>query len=284
MQTSLRRFQERWRAGAGADMAVVSTVMVPVRRAAWLGVAMLGVSLAHAADDRGTGVRPSDCRPRDADSTCATAVAGVTARPGPDPFSDRDVLYDGPLGGVFSSGYAYWGWDFVADETGTPSPVRPDLFINRSSVPVTITLSFNFPTDHPCGRDCLPGVQFQVDAGWFKLDPPFVVTGNVASVSEVFVSGRGYGWVIGLWQGTNARLTVSIPRHATATLADVGLPRDPSVASPVPRIVGTCSCPDGSSALCSDGGRYTNGLLGNWTQSNEFYQRAGAFNDCLPQR
>lgn len=131
----------------------------------------------------------------------------------------------GPLGGVSSSGYAYWGWDFLADETGTLSPVRPDLFINRSSVPVTITLSFNFPTNHPCGRDCLPGVQFQVDAGWFKLDPPFVIAGNVASVSEVFVSGRGYGWVIGLWQGTNARLTVSIPRHATATLADVGLPR-----------------------------------------------------------
>lgn len=255
-----------------------------VCRVAWLGISMLGASLAQAADGSGAGVRPSDCRPRDADSTCATAVAGVTAGPPPDPFSNRDVLYDGPLGGVPARGYAYWGWDYVSDETGYPSPVRPDLFINRSNVPVKITLSFIFPTNHPCRRDCLPGVQFQVDAGWFKLDPPFVIDGNMASASEVFTPGRGYGWVIGLWQGTNPRLTVSIPHNARATLAEVGLPRDPSIASLIPAVVSSCSCSDGTIANCSDGTRYSNGLLGNWTQSNEFYQRAGAFSDCLPQR
>lgn len=265
-------------------MAVVSTVMVPVRRAAWLGVAMLGVSLAHAADGRGTGVRPSDCRPRDADSTCATAVAGVTPAPVPDPVRNGNILFDGPLGGVSGSGYSYWGWDFLADATGQPSPVRQDLFINRSAVPVTITLSFNFPTNHPCGRDCLPGVQFQVDAGWFKLDPPFTFDGNVASVSEVFVSGRGYGWVIGLWQGTNARLTVTVPRGSATTLEQVGLSAFPAVAQRVPPVIAMCDCPDGSQASCSDGARYSNGLLGNWTQSNEFYQRAGAFNNCQAQR
>jgi len=253
------------------------------RRMAWLSAGVLGASLAHAAGGATSGVRPSDCRPRDADSTCATAVAGVNT-PDPPTESRDTILYSGPLGGVPSSGYAYWGWDFVANQTGIPSPVRPDLFINRSSVPVTITLSFTFPSSHPCARDCLPGVQFQVDAGWFKLDPPFVFNGNVASVSEVFVPGRGYGWVIGLWQSFNPRLTVSVPRGATVTLEDLGLPTNPALAQLILPITSLCECPDGSQATCSDGSRYSNGLLGNWTQSNEFYQRSGAFNNCAAQR
>jgi hypothetical protein len=253
-------------------------------RVAWLGAAMLGASLAHAAGGAVAGVRPSDCRPRDADSTCATAVAGVTGAPVVNPVAGHDLLYDGPLGGVQSAGYAYWGWDFVADETARPSPVRPDLFINRSNVPVTIKLSFNFPTSHPCGRDCLPGVQFQVDAGWFKIDPPFTFEGNVASVSQVFAPGRGYGWVIGLWQGTNARLTVTVPRGAATTLEQVGLSTSPATAQLIAPITAMCECSDGTQATCSDGTRYSNGLLGSWTQSNEFYQRAGAFNNCQPQR
>ncbi|MFL6629945.1 MAG: hypothetical protein ACJ8G1_26160 [Vitreoscilla sp.] len=208
----------------------------------------------------------------------------MTGTPGVDPIAGHDLLYDGPLGGVQSAGYAYWGWDFVADETGLPSPVRPDLFINRSNVPVTIKLSFNFPTSHACGRACLPGVQFQVDAGWFKIDPPFVFDGNVASVSQVFAPGRGYGWVIGLWQGTNARLTVTVPRGATTTLEQVGLSTSPATAQLIAPITSMCDCQDGTQATCSDGSRYSNGLLGSWTQSNEFYQRAGAFNNCLPQR
>jgi len=244
---------------------------------------MLWVSNANAADGHVAGVRPSDCRPRDADSTCATAVAGVTPSD-PSPQHPETLLYDGPLGGVPAAGYAYWGWDFVAEATGSPSPVRPDLFINRSNVPVTITLSFDFPTGHPCDRACLPGVQFQVDAGWFKLDPPFVINGNVASATEVFTSGRGYGWVIGLWQGTNPRLKVSVPRGSTATLEQVGLSPFPNVAQVVPAMLAMCDCQDGTQATCSDGTRYSNGQLGRWTQSNEFYQRLGAFNNCPVQR
>lgn len=255
-----------------------------VSRGLWFAAAMSGASLAHAAGGASSAIRPSDCRPRDADSTCATVVDGTTGTPLPDPFGGRDLLYDGPLGGVPPAGYAYWGWDFVAGETGAPSPVRPDLFINRSSVPVTIKLSFNFPTNHACSVDCLPGVQFQVDAGWFKLDPPFLIAGNVASVTEVFEPGRGYGWVIGLWQGTNTRLTVTVPRGSAATLEEVGLSTTPAVAELVLPVIAMCDCTDGTQAACSDGSRYSNGLLGQWTRSNELYQRVGAFNNCPLQR
>jgi hypothetical protein len=254
-----------------------------VRRGLWLATAIEAASTCHAAGRLSAGMRPSDCRPRDADSTCATAVAGATGA-APPTGRRETTLYDGPLGGVPAAGYAYWGWDFTADQTGIPSPVRPDMFINRSSVPVTITLSFNFPTNHPCADDCLPGVQFQVDAGWFKLDPPFQINGNIASVSETFVPGRGYGWVIGLWQATNTRLTVSVPLGSTATLDEVGLSASPAVAQPIPATTSLCDCSDGTQALCSDGSRYSNGLLGRWTRTNEFYERSGAFNSCAAQR
>ena len=145
---------------------------------------------------------------------------------------------------------------------------------------MTITLSFNFPNNHPCGRDCLPGVQFQVDAGWFKLDPPFSIAGDIAYTSEVFAPGRGYGWVIGLWQGTNARLTVTVPRGSATTMEQVGLATFPAVATIILPTTTMCDCNDGTQAACSDGSRYSNGLLGNWTRPNEIYQRAGAFNNC----
>ncbi len=167
-----------------------------------LTAAVHAAGSTHAATGLAAKVGPSDCRPRDADSTCATAVAGAPApNPPPPPLNNPvPTLYDGPLGGVPASGYAYWGFDFFADETGMPSLVRPDEFINRSGVPVTITLSFDFPTNHPCNKACLPGVQFQVDAGWFKVDPPYTIVGNKVSLTQTFSPGRGYGWIIGLWQ------------------------------------------------------------------------------------
>jgi hypothetical protein len=226
-------------------------------------------------------VRPSDCRPRDADSTCATAVAGAPAVP---PYKPNATLYDGPLGGVPASGYAYWGYDFIADQTGTPSPVRPDEFINRSDVPVTITLTFDFPTDHVCKKDCLPGVQFQVDPGWYKLDPPYVVDGNTVSVAQTFNPGRGFGWVIALWQSTNPRLTVAIPAGAKATLQDVGLSPFPAIANEIAAVQGVCNCQDASTAACSDGSHFSNGLLGPWYQNWTNYMRAGAFNSCAVER
>ena len=238
---------------------------------------VLGAQAAEA------GVGPSDCRPRDADSTCATAVLGapVSAPPTSLPV---EVLYKGPLGGVPAFGYAYWGFDFFADQTGIPSLVRLDEFINRSDVPVTITLSFNYPTDHVCKKDCLPGVQFQVDAGWFKIDPPFEFNGNTVSVTQTFAPARGFGWLIGLWQSTNPRLTVSVPLGAKTTLQDVGMSPFPAVADEVAAVPASCTCWDATTAACSDGSRFSNGLLGPWYQNLTNYIRAGAFNNCPPAR
>jgi hypothetical protein len=246
------------------------------------GVGALCLALATPTTGGAAGVsdkvRPSDCRPRDADSTCATAVAGETVTD--PPVKTGGALYDGPLGGVPASGYAYWGFDFFADQWGYPSAVRQDEFVNRSNVPVTIQLSFTIPVSHPCNKDCLPGVQFQVDAGWFKLDPPAVIDGNTATVSSTFRPGQGYGWVIALWQASHARLTVTVPRGSAATLADVGMPPAPAVANEVAAMTTSCECWDGSSALCSYGRRFSNGLLGSWDQHFSMYTRDGAFSSC----
>ena len=243
---------------------------------------MQGASLAHAAGGASTTVRPSDCRPRDADSTCATAVAGAGVPP--EQHQPSLVLYDGPLAGVPASGYAYWGFDFLAEQTRTPSPVRPDQFINRSPDPVTITLRFTVPGRPSCGHDCLPGVEFEVDVGWFKVDPPYVRSGSSVSLTNVIRPGQGYGWVIGLWQASDPRLTVTVPQGSHATLQDVGLPATPNVADVIPAAFSTCDCMDGTTAACSDGARFSNGLLGPWSQNFQIYTRAGAFNNCAQQR
>jgi len=238
---------------------------------------------ALAGGGGAASVRPSDCRPRDADSTCATAVAGAPT-PDPVPGGIDGILYDGPLGGVPAHGYAYWGFDFLADESGTPSPVRPDEFINRSGVPVTITLTFDFPTTHPCAKDCLPGVQFQTGPGWRIRWPVYTVAGGKVRMSETFAPGLGYGWSIGLWESWNTRLTVTVPKGATATLAQVGLSPRPGEAIEIPPVYGTCDCSDGETAACSDGSHFSNGLLGPWYVAADNYVRAGAFNSCPSER
>ena len=237
---------------------------------------------AVAGDGLDSRVRPSDCRPRDADSTCATSVAGAPA-PVPIVGGLDGILYDGPLGGVPASGYAYWGFDFVADETGIPSPVRPDEFINRSRVPVTIKLTFNFPTGRPCGKDCLPGVQFQTGPGWRILGPLYTVSGDTAWVSETFAPGVGYAWVIGLWDSWNTRLTVTVPKGSATTLEEVGLAPSPAIADEIPAVPAICACWDGTSAACSLGSHFSNGLLGPW-YLDWAYRRAGAFNGCPAER
>ena len=250
------------------------------------GVLCLGM-LAESATAGGgleSRVKPSDCRPRDADSTCATAVAGAPAPPPTTPITMDGVLYDGPLGGVPARGYAYWGYDFIADETGTPSPVRPDEFVNRSSVPVTIKLTFNFPTDRPCGKDCLPGVQFQTGPGWRVIGPLYTKDGDTAWVSGTFAPGIGYGWVIGLWDSWNARLTVTVPKDSLATLRDVGLPPLPGIADEIPAVDTICECWDGTTAACSLGNHFSNGLLGPFYIGLDNYLRAGAYNACAPER
>ena len=244
---------------------------------------VVATQAASATDGGLASVKPSDCRPKDADSTCATAVAGAPVA-APPPSILNPILYDGPLGGVPPLGYSYWGFDFFADQTGFPSLVRPDEFINRSSVPVTITLSFNFPTSHPCNKACLPGLEFELDAGWHKVDPPYVIQGDKISVSRVIAPGQGYAWVIALWESTNPRLKVTVPPGATATLADAGLSPYPAISNEIAAVTGSCDCWDGSQAACSDGSRFSNGLLGTWIQSGGTYVRAGAFNGCPPER
>lgn len=224
-------------------------------------------------------VAPSDCKPRHADSTCATVVAGET-QPVSVPKNPNPVLYDGVLGGVPNSGYAYWGYDFIANEVGTPSPVRPDEFINRSAVPVTITLSFDIPTTHACGRGCMPRVEFLTGPGWTKLDPAFTTQGNTASITQTFAPGSGYGWVIGLWQASNPRLSVTVPKGSNVALRELGLAAFPAMATELPAVTGTCDCWNGTTAACSEGTHFSNGLLGVWALDFGMYFRAGAFTNC----
>jgi hypothetical protein len=200
------------------------------------------------------------------------------------PVTGDGLLYDGPLGGVPARGYAYWGYDFYADATGMPSPVRPDEFINRSSVPVTIKLSFNFPTGKTCEKDCLPGVQFQTGPGWRILGPLYTKEGDTAWVSLTFGPGIGYGWVIGLWESWNPRLTVTVPKGSTATLQDVGLSESPAIANAIDAVDTKCACWDGTSAACSLGNRFSNGLLGPFYIVLDNYIRAGSYNACPPER
>ncbi len=240
---------------------------------------VLLVLLIRVAGAAGATTGPSDCRPRDADSTCAVAVASSTT-PDPPTRLPVDTLYDGPLGGVPSVGYSYWGWDFMAERAGSSSPVRQDEYINRSRVPVSITLSFDVPAQASCARDCLPGVEFEIGPGWYKVDPPYVRIGASVSLTATIEPAEGYAWVIALWQASKPRLSVSVPKGSGVTLADVGLVPTLAIANEVPLVVGTCYCNDGTMAYCSDGSRFSNGLLGSWDQTGGGYSRAGAFTSC----
>jgi hypothetical protein len=162
--------------------------------------------------------------------------------------------------------------------------VRQDEFINRSTVPVTIKLTFDFPTGRPCGKDCLPGVQFQTGRGWRIIGPLFTVAGNKAWVTGTFVPGQGYGWVIGLWDSWNTRLTVTVPKGSLTTLAEVGLSPLPGDATEIAPVVATCDCGDGTDAPCSAGSHFSNGLLGPWSVTWDNYARAGAFTACPMHR
>ena len=116
------------------------------------------------------------------------------------------------------------------------------------------------------------------------MRPPLVIKGNTASASYQVKPGQGYGWAIGLWQASNTRLTVTLPTGVHATLEQVGLPSQPSIAQEVPAVTAVCNCWDGSTASCSPGNRFSNGLMGPWYKSNDFYTRAGAFNLCPIER
>ncbi|MEP6503683.1 MAG: hypothetical protein ABJD97_10150 [Betaproteobacteria bacterium] len=240
------------------------------------------VLASHVVAGGAQAVRPSDCLARDADSTCATAVAGAPVAP---PIThENQKLYSGPLGGVPTSGYAYWGFDFMSDAAGIASQFPNDMFVNRSGYPVTITLSFNIPTNHPCRNNCLPGVQFEVDAGWITVRPAYEVVGDTVSLSYQARPGQGYGWVIGLWEATNPKLTVTVAPDVRTTMDQLGLPDDPSIAQLIPAVTKTCICWDATEQACSAGSRFSNGLMGPWFRVNSYYERGGAFSNCPPER
>jgi hypothetical protein len=111
-----------------------------------------------------------------------------------------------------------------------------------------------------------------------------MVKGNTATISLQVRPGQSYGWAIGLWQASNARLTVTLPTGVHATLEQVGLPPQPSVAREIPAVPAVCNCWDGSTAACSLGNRFSNGLMGPWYRENDFYIRAGSFNLCPAER
>ena len=242
-------------------------------------LASISMRVAWAGQGGLATVVPSDCRARDADSTCATAVAGASL-PAPPSQLPVDTLYDGPLGGVPAVGYSYWGYDFLADSTGLPSPVRQDEFINRSGVAVGITFTFSVPARASCARDCLPGVELEIGPGWYKLDPPYIRATDTLTVSATIKPSEGYAWVIALWQATNPRVTITVPKGSGVRLTDVGLPASLAISTVVPLVVRTCECGDATLAACSDGSRFSNGLLGAWDQHNDGYIRAGAFSNC----
>lgn len=231
------------------------------------------------AGEAARAIAPSDCTNGHSDSTCARSVAAPTS-PGGQPSPGARTLYEGALAGMPAHGYAYWGFDFVAEATGMPSPALRPMFINRSGGPVDIAFTFDIPASPACGRGCLPQVGFQLDQGWFTVSLVAAVAGGTATFSYEIPAGRLYGWHIGLWQGLNPRVSVSAPGNPAATLTSVGLGANLGIADPVPAVIGSCACLDGSSAPCSDGVRLSNGMMGLWIPSSETIIEPQAFNDC----
>jgi hypothetical protein len=239
-----------------------------------VGFAMGGVGGAQA-------LGPSDCLARDADSTCNSAVSRSSGAS----VGSSQYLYDGPLGGVPAQGYAYWGYDFLADEMGVATVYTKDMYVNHTQYPVTIRLGFDIPTTHACNGGCLPGVQFFYGPSWASYFAAAVVSGGTVSLEFRVPAGTAYGWAIGLWEATNPRLTVTVDPGVSTTLAELGLPAQPAIALEIAAVTTSCPCIDGSSADCSLGSHFTNGLDGPWYRGTgyKFYERAGAFNSCVKQ-
>lgn len=239
--------------------------------------------LAVAALMAGGGawaIVPSDCRARDADSTCNSAVQQSS---GSSSIPQSQGLYDGPLAGVPSQGYSYWGFDYAADANGVHSDYVVDLFVNHTPYQATIRLSFTIPIDHGCGNDCIPGVQFYSAPGWHSHFPNAVINGSTVYMEYQVEPFQAYGWVIGLWQSTNPRLRVTVPNGVNTTLVALGLPPEPGVSREIAPADTLCMCGDGIERTCSLGSHFSNGLDGPWYASaGNFYVRAGAYTTCPP--
>jgi hypothetical protein len=244
--------------------------------------------------DEASAIGPSDCKAGHADSTCAAGVVGApvpipappppgppppppSPPPGPPPVPDLTVIYDGPIAGLPSGGIAYWGFDFLSDSLGIPSPMFRDVYINRSAYPLTLRFTFTTPLNKPCGTGCLPRLEFRMGPAWALRYAPFTVSDGVAIAEYEIPANYYYAWVIGLQDTTNPILRVTTDRHVT--LDDAGLPTHMNAAAPIPPKIQSCSCQDGSIAECSYGTRYSSGLMGHWDNDGYYYSDDG-WNFC----
>ncbi len=156
------------------------------------------------------------------------------------------------------------------------------MYMNRSAHEVTLRLTFDIPTNKICQNDCLPGIVFFIGPNWSTRFPPAMVNGGTVSMEQRVHAGESYGWAIGLWESTNPRLTVTVEPGVTTTLDEIGLPQFPAIADEIPAVTIQCTCYDSSTAACSLGSRFSNGLMGAWYRTNggDYYARAGAFTMC----
>lgn len=242
--------------------------------------------------DEAMAIGPSDCKAGHADSTCATGViAAPTPVPSPSPppppspppgppVPDQTVIYDGPIAGLPSGGIAYWGFDFLSDSLGIPSPMGQDVYINRSSYSLTLHFTFTTPPNKTCGPGCLPRLEFRMGPGWVLRYTPFTVANGYAIAEYEIPANYYYAWVIGLQDTINPTLRVITDRHVS--LEQAGLPAHLDVANPIQSKTKTCPCQDGSDAPCNYGTRYSSGLMGHW-DNNGFYYADDGWNDC-PKR
>lgn len=206
----------------------------------------------------------SDCVAGNADSSCISNInRGPVASP-----PSVDVLFDGPIAGTPSSSAGYWGYDFLAASSGSPSPAPRDMFINRSASAISLIFSFDLPQG-PCGYGCRPGMEFKLNAKWNSFFPNIVVSGSKAITSVQIAPGQAYGFAIALWQASNPRVKVQNLSSATVSLQDVGL-NDFSSATPIPGIYFQCECGDGLIKQCYSGTHFSNGLMGGWRNDGYF--------------
>jgi hypothetical protein len=215
-------------------------------------------------------IGPSDCVGGHADSTCANAVYGPTRHSPPPPPPDSY-----PLAGMPLVNYWYWGYDFATQDT---RQLSPPTFVNRSGQSLLVSLSFTIPNP-PCGKDCLPGVEFYFDQGFHKVDPQLSISGNTATAVMQVNNGGRYSWVIGLWLARDPVVAVTTLDGIPVPPEIAGLSPRPDVSTSIPGIITTCQCQDALTALCSAGDHYSNGLTGQWSRNVGVY-RFNAWSNC----
>lgn len=219
-------------------------------------------SLIFLAVNTATGAPNSDCVAGNADSSCVGNVQRLTLAHPP----SADVLYDGPIAAAPNFGAGYWGFDFLASDSGIPSPVPKDMFVNRSANAISLTFTFDVPPGN-CSSGCRPGMEFKLGSKWNSFFPNIILAGNQAITSVQIAPGQAYGFVIALWQATNPHVRVNNLGASKLFLADVGL-RSFSAADPVPGIYFQCQCGDGYLKQCYSGSHLANGYMGQWGNDN----------------